>query len=524
MEEPSGFDSLTQRIWSGSVWINPFTEWLCRGDVEKYGPRGNNSFGFQTYEQVPEQYLTGELAQTWEISANPLQITFNLRHGVMFTGNAKIGMAARELTADDVVFSIKRTINTPGPGSYLAMIKDVVATGRYTVVVSLNRYDANWFFLFAGGMAMGAIQPHEMADANKTVENWHNAVGTGPFTLTDYIAGVGATYTKNPNYWGTTTINGKQYQEPLIDTLYYTVMADPSTMLAALRTGKVDWSPNIPLQDQQTLSQNVPDLIQNKYLSGKVYQWRINRQGSKTLNKKSVRQALMIGLDLNTISKLIYNNGAVVSWPIGPQVPGYTPLEQLPAADQALYSHDTAKAIQMIKDAGYPSGFSVELDITAEYTDLANACADMWSKINVTTNIKVLDPTTATSYRDQVTYPDLLASNYSVVNPLVSLHLAAGNVLATNYLTSEPFDAEYKACAAETDPVKRTALEKQLGIEVLDDCGMISFAQPYVLNCYWPWMKNYYGELDAGYYNQMPMIKTMWIDQNLKKSLGKGGK
>jgi hypothetical protein len=33
-------------------------------------------------------------------------------------------------------------------------------------------------------------------------------------------------------------------------------------------------------------------------------------------------------------------------------------------------------------------------------------------------------------------------------------------------------------------------------------------------------MKNYYGELDAGYYNQIPMIKTMWINQVQKKSLG----
>jgi hypothetical protein len=35
-------------------------------------------------------------------------------------------------------------------------------------------------------------------------------------------------------------------------------------------------------------------------------------------------------------------------------------------------------------------------------------------------------------------------------------------------------------------------------------------------------LKNYYGELDSGYYNQMAMIKRIWIDQNLKKSLGKG--
>jgi len=44
----------------------------------------------------------------------------------------------------------------------------------------------------------------EMADANAKGEDWHNAVGSGPFILTDYASGVGATYTKNPNYWGTT--------------------------------------------------------------------------------------------------------------------------------------------------------------------------------------------------------------------------------------------------------------------------------------------------------------------------------
>jgi peptide/nickel transport system substrate-binding protein len=519
-EEPSGFDDLTTRIWSGSVWINPFTEWLCRGDVEKYGPRGDNSFGFQTYEMVPEQYLGGELAQTWEVSASPLQITFQLRHGIMFTGNTKIGMAAREVVASDVVFSIKRTIATPGPGSYLAMIKDVTAPDKYTVQVTLNVYDANWFFIFGGGMAMGAVQPKEMADANANGEDWHNAVGSGPFILTDYTAGVGATYTRNPNYWGTTTINGKSYQTPFIDTLYYPVMADPSTQLAALRTAQVDWMPNVAMENQQTLVSTVPDMVQNKYLNGKVDQWRINRQGSKTLNNKNVRQALMIGLDLQNISDLLYNSGPIVSWPIGPQTPGYTKLADLPAVDQALYTYSTTKAKQMLSDAGYPSGFTVEVDVDAAHQDLANACASMWAKINVTANIKVLDSNTLTSLRDQVTYPDMLYSNYTVVNPLVSEHLAASDVLASNYLSSEPFEAMYKAAAQEQDPVKRTTLEKALGVALLDDCGMISFAQPYTINCYWPWMKNYYGELDAGYYNQMPMIKTMWIDKNLKKTLG----
>ena len=55
----------------------------------------------------------------------------------------------------------------------------------------------------------------------------------------------------------------------------------------------------------------------------------------------------------------------------------------------------------------------------------------------------------------------------------------------------------------------------------MTDCGTIGFANPYSLNVYWPWFKNYYGELEASYYNEMPMIMRGWIDQNLKKSLGK---
>jgi peptide/nickel transport system substrate-binding protein len=518
-EEPSGFDDLTQRIWSGSVWINPFTEWLCRGDVTTYGPRGSNAYGFQTWEAIPEQYLTGELASKWEISASPLQMKFTLRQGVMFTANAKIGMAARELTSADVVYSLKRTIGTPGPGSYLGMISDVTAFDRYTVIVSLKQYEANWFFIFGGGMAMGAIQPKEMADANATAADWKNSTGTGPFILTDYTAGVGATYSKNPNYWGKTTIGGKEYQLPFIDKLFYPVIADESTRLANLRTGTIDWWPGVKFQYADNLKTTASGMKADQFLYGKIDLWRINRQKSATLKDVNVRRAIMIGLNLKDISMLLYGGGDIASWPIGPQVPGYTPLDKLPASTQELFTYDPVKAKQMLKDAGV-AGMSLEIDTDAADTDLANACYSYWNLIGIKVTIKVLDATAGTAARDQVTYPDMLYTNYTVVNPLVSMHLVAGDVLATNYLVTEPFQAMYTTIATEMDAAKRVGEETTLALAMLADVGMIPFAQPYKLNCYWPWMKNYYGELDAGYYNQMPMIKTMWIDQTVKTSMG----
>jgi len=56
----------------------------------------------------------------------------------MFAGNTHIGMAAREVVAADVAYSLLRTKNTPGPGSYLAMIDTVTAPDKYTAVVSLK--------------------------------------------------------------------------------------------------------------------------------------------------------------------------------------------------------------------------------------------------------------------------------------------------------------------------------------------------------------------------------------------------
>jgi peptide/nickel transport system substrate-binding protein len=72
----------------------------------------------------------------------------------------------------------------------------------------------------------------------------------------------------------------------------------------------------------------------------------------------------------------------------------------------------------------------------------------------------------------------------------------------------------------DIDSAKRQTDLTQFCQDALADAGMIPMANPYTVNCYWPWLKNYYGEVEAGSHNQIPMIARMWIDQKLKKSLG----
>jgi len=41
--------------------------------------------------------------------------------------------------------------------------------------------------------------------------------------------------------------------------------------------------------------------------------------------------------------------------------------------------------------------------------------------------------------------------------------------------------------------------------------GWIPMADQVADNYWWPWMKNYSGEIETGYENKMPMIDRVWI-------------
>jgi peptide/nickel transport system substrate-binding protein len=525
-EDPSGFDGImTVRIWSGSVWVNPFTQWLLQGDIEKYGPRGNNTYAFQNWETIPDQFLGGCLAESWEIQTSPsLTFTFHLRHGVMWTGNQNIGMAPREFNADDVIYSENRALTQQGAHVEL-IYQSVSAPDKWTVIWQCNKFNARWVFVVGSGMSSGAVMAHEQVEAKLGGDDWHDAVGTGPFILTDYTEGQGATYTRNPNYWESTTIKGQQYKLPFIQTLYYPIIPDKSTEVAALRTGKIDWWPNVSTQYADTLKSSAPALIQTKVLYGKIDMFDLNQLNGKYMTNINLRRALMIGTDFTTIANLVFGGGEILAWPLNRTIPEYTPLNQLPAADQALYTYDPVKAKQMIAAEGYPNGFPIQINIPSnnnQARDEADALVSMWAQIGVTGSIVVSDATTETSILQGVQFPDMIYENWTVTNPLTAMSKSDSSGLGTLVQPGNPLEVMYRQALAEPDAAKRSAIEKTLAVLYIESVAQIPMPNPFVLNCYWPWINNYYDELDTGYYNGCPIISRIWINQGLKKSLGKG--
>ena len=523
IQDPSSWDiDMSRTGGSTSTWVTPYLQWYFTGDIDTYGPRGNNQFAFQSSQYIPDQYLTGQLGQSWVFNQNPMSLTITLKQGIMWTGNSKIGMAPREFTSADAVFAGTRQITVAPYASIFTWLKDCVAVDKYTFRWDFNTYYANWeFFLLYGGASAVPFTP-ESATAGG--DDWRNAVGTGPFIFTDYVSGSYATFARNPNYWGKTTINGKQYQLPFIDTLSCPVIADQSTQLAAIRTGKIDFWPYCSENYAATLSQSSPKLVQEPWLTGQVMIFIMNRiDGSPALANKQVRQALFMATDFNTMLKLVYSTGDLLGFPLARGNPSYTPLEKLPASTQALFTYNPTQAKQMLASAGYPSGFNTTITVDATNAIEANAATILvseWAKIGVTATINSIAPVAVTSTKNARSYQGLVAWVLGVNNPLTPILYVQGTLLGSTYPSSEPLSVQSLAAQAESDPVKRQADIAQLDLAILDDAGFLPMANSYTLNCYWPWLKNYYGEIDAGSANQVPMISRIWIDQNLKKSLG----
>ena len=434
----------------------------------------------------------------------------------MWTGNANIGMAPRELTADDVAASFER--RQTRPGWKYPQFDTITATGRYTMVWEWNMYDANWPWELGCGIACAVMAPESVAAGP---DDWRNAVGTGAFIMTNYVSGSAVTYERNPDYWGTTTINGKVYQTPFIDKLVYPIIADESTCIAALRTGTIDWWPRVKLVFEDDLSKTCPDLVQLHYLTGRVQYFRVNRLDTPYLSNRDVRRALMVAVDFTAIRDVVYEQGDIYGWPLGRGVPGATLLEDLPAEASVLYSFNPTLARQMIADAGYPNGFSFTIMVgqEPEMRDLATMCAGYWADVGVTANIQVTDPA-AKSAADNDRRYDMSGGVFTVINPYVVLSLLKADSTGSTFTMAEGTHDLYMDMLSTVDPVSRTQKIHDLALFMLEDAGWIPFSNPYNLNCYWPWIQNYYGEIDCGYYHATPMLKTLWIDQDLKKALG----
>ena len=64
------------------------------------------------------------------------------------------------------------------------------------------------------------------------------------------------------------------------------------------------------------------------------------------------------------------------------------------------------------------------------------------------------------------------------------------------------------------------AVMKKLAVYCMDQAPAIWLPGGYGYVAWWPWVKNYYGELRVGAWRAAPIFARIWVDQELKKKMG----
>jgi peptide/nickel transport system substrate-binding protein len=86
---------------------------------------------------------------------------------------------------------------------------------------------------------------------------------------------------------------------------------------------------------------------------------------------------------------------------------------------------------------------------------------------------------------------------------------------------SDPdFDKRMADAYLEKDESKRQLLIKLLTRDIVEKAPYIWLPVQHTYTAWWPWVKNYDGELRAGAERVGPIHARMWVDQPMKKKMG----
>lgn len=174
-------------------------------------------------------------------------------------------------------------------------------------------------------------------------ENTAPTVFSGPFKLTEWRKGDQVILDKNPSYW---------QGAPNIDQYVYKVVANQTAITNGLKTGEITFG-TIQAKDLADM-QTVTTVRIDKYQSlGYTYiGWNTKSPTAVGLADKRVRQALAYGLDMDQVIK------AVVFGEATKQVAHHVPVQwAYPSGIQLeQYKYDKAKALALLKDAGWTPG------------------------------------------------------------------------------------------------------------------------------------------------------------------------
>jgi peptide/nickel transport system substrate-binding protein len=397
--------------------------------------------------------ITCDLCESWT-QPGPLSFSVQLRKNVKWQNLPPLN--GRNLTAQDVVYSLKRQAGSSHPNApLLSNIAEFTAVGEHEVLIRLKSPDAETLEKLADSHSR--IVSPEAVDVNGDLRRGPT-VGTGPWIASE-------SQTSNTQM----VVNPDYYDEaPYLDGLDIQVIASQSTRVAGMRTKVIDLS-QASFDDIVSSTERFEDIewteISNPSAGVEI---AINTARSP-MDKQAVRDAMMLTWDPGSWNEKLWNGQSEVST----GVPMLNPKWHLAADEFRSRFSDSAAANLLLSSAEIKPTDSVVIKVGEygqQYIYEATAMAEGLASVGIRAEVERVSTRkfgdevwTSGDFDIAVGAPPPIASTTGY---LFAVHHSNGPWNTTGYVDAE-IDRMIEAQAREYDPVKRRDLLVELQRRIL---------------------------------------------------------
>lgn len=431
------------------------------------------------------------LVKEYKVSDNGLEYSFKLNDNIKWHDGEM-------LTSDDVKFTVDYFIKYPKSRftNPLKNVASLTVENETDFTMILSKPDPNFLIQ---PLADVPILPEHIWSKISTPDSETNAIGSGPYILSEHKADQYYKMTANKEYFK---------EAPPIQEIIFPIIKDTTALYNALKSGEIDAiSSNISPELVSQFESN-PSLKISRGAGFSTTLFQLNSE-KYPMTEKPFRQAIDLAIDKKSLVDIVLLGFAEVGSPgfIHPSSPSYN--------SEVKTSFDPEKAKQILDEAGFKDnngdGFREdqkgnEINFTTLVHSnnpirirVAELISEAINEIGIKNSVKAMEDTTIIS----LMWPDYDVSkgrNFDMgvfgwsntmqlfPDRIVELFYsdpAIGAVNIGGYKNKE-FDALSDQLRATFDETERQELINDLQLMVADEAPIITLYYQEIVNAYNP--------------------------------------
>ncbi len=500
------------------------------------------------YDDDASGVMSTDLADGMPEQPDKLTYIIKIRKGVKFHSNPRAqqnfpNVAGRELTAEDVKYSIERQINASSPQKALyyraeqwKTIDKLELVDNYTLKITTKAPTAPFMHYLADRNSF--IVAKELVDDKDTMNTDTAMIGTGPFYLDEFKALEVVKVRRHPSWFAADdNPRGIGTGRPFLDGVHslWTPQSD-STQEAALNTKQVDSTGFADDSTTQRVGKQQGMVFAEIGTSG-FLNTRLWASEQSPFKDFRLRKAMHLAIDRQRVGQQMFPGapglkGFLVDGPVSFPITAFaipqSDLEQRPGyrSDQAGRDKDIAEAKQLWAAGSGPSSVKmIFAGVPAYIPDKARPeLKRQFQEVLGLTIDETIDPTgyngLATAFlhaaADETagTFPASFGfdNGWIDLDDWVYPYFHTGGT-KNSFLISDPtLDAKLEAQRQEFDRQKRQALGYDLQDYLLESVlARLDYCSPVTRGVGWSYIKNNW---NATWYGSNFLMSNVWLDQS----------